>query len=392
MIVTGSSDTNIRIWDPKTGKNIKTLDGHTHTVLCVVELESGFLASGSLDQTAIVWNPNTGKIVNMLEGFENPIIGMIELDKKQMVINFNEPILLTWAWISSSNSNSNSKTHSLGESPLTCVTKLSGTELLCGCEDGNIYLLNTEKDKVIHQYSKHTDVVFAIELISESRFLSNSTDQNIILWDIKSGDVLKTINIASDMVMSMHYDKPQDLLIFSSLDGKVRAVELSPEIVDVKAKYEIDQGSPIFSCEVIGFQEIRLLKEKVEKASTKEVHQVIVEESKDEDSPSKEAYEPPPTADKEAREEISSKDVRMSKKNVSDSASGLRIHQNQGIERQISGHKKQLKINGLFDINKTVLDDPEADESYKKGKFFVIATVRQEDNCILLWDISGKKL
>lgn len=67
MIVTGSIDTNIRIWDPKTGKCVRVLDGHTHAVLCVIELESGFLASGSLDQTTIVWNPNKGQIVEWLQ-------------------------------------------------------------------------------------------------------------------------------------------------------------------------------------------------------------------------------------------------------------------------------------------------------------------------------------
>lgn len=110
-------DTYIKIWDPVSGKCIKSLDGHTHAVLCIIELENGNLASGSLDQTAIVWDTNTGKIVNMLEGFQNPIIGITELNKETLVINFNEPLLLLWNW--NSKSRSNSSTCSFGSSPFT---------------------------------------------------------------------------------------------------------------------------------------------------------------------------------------------------------------------------------------------------------------------------------
>jgi WD40 repeat protein len=130
MIVSGSSDSNIRIWDPENGKCVKILDGHTHTILCIIELESGYLASGSMDQTTIVWNPNNGKIINMLEGFQNPIFGMIELGNKQLVINFNEPMLLIWAWNTSSKLSSNSSTFSLGTSSLTYVGKNSHDSLI----------------------------------------------------------------------------------------------------------------------------------------------------------------------------------------------------------------------------------------------------------------------
>jgi len=95
-------------------------------------------------------------------------------------------------------------------------------------------------------YDKHTDVVFAIESIGNDKFISNSTDYSLILWKLDTGEVLKTISLSTDMVMGMFYEKDQDMLIFSSLDGKIRAVDLSPDIEEDQIKYEIDQGNPIF--------------------------------------------------------------------------------------------------------------------------------------------------
>jgi WD40 repeat protein len=163
----------------------------------------------------------------MLEGFQNPIIGMFELDNKHLVINFNEPILLIWAWNASAKSKANSNTYSVGKSALTCVVKHSEDNILAGCEDGKIYRLQPSRsEKPVMEYSKHTDVVFAMEIINANKFVSNSTDFKLVMWDINSGQVLKSIEVAGDMVMQMFYEKEQDLLIFSSLDGKIRAVDL----------------------------------------------------------------------------------------------------------------------------------------------------------------------
>lgn len=132
MIVTGSMDTNIRVWDPKNGKCLKVLEGHTHGVLCIIELETGFLASGSLDQSAIVWNPNSGKIMNMLEGFQNPIFGIFELDPKRLVVNFNEPLLLVWTWNAVAKIKTNTSTCIVGDSAITAITKKDTENILVG--------------------------------------------------------------------------------------------------------------------------------------------------------------------------------------------------------------------------------------------------------------------
>ena len=97
-------------------------------------------------------------------------------------------------------------------------------------------------------YDKHSDVILLLESIDENKFISNSTDKNIILWEVETAEVLKIVSLADDVPVSLHYEKDLDLLIFAALDGKLRAVELSPEIEEVKAKYTIDQGSPIFFC------------------------------------------------------------------------------------------------------------------------------------------------
>lgn len=315
----------------------------------------------------------------MPEGIQNPIIGMFELDNKHLVIILNEPILLIWSWNSSTKSKSNSNTYSVGESSLTWAVKHDEKNILCGWEDGKIYKLIPEKsDKPVLIFDHHTDVVFGIEKINSSKFVSNSTDLKLILWDVNTGERLKVISHASDMIMHMWYDADLDLLIFSSLDGKVRAVELESDSDNVK--YEIDQGSPIFFCAVIGYQEMKYF---VKKEEIPIRDQVIQEESKDEITPRLDTERVDPDS---ASQHIPSNKKIPQNDDVNNSKTKIKM--NEGISKTMYMTKKKVKINGLFDINKHVLDDVDAEEMLKQGKCYVIATINQEkDNSLIFWDM-----
>ncbi|KAG5727578.1 putative E3 ubiquitin ligase complex SCF subunit sconB [Termitomyces sp. T112] len=58
-LITGSMDHTLKVWDWRRGKCIRTLAGHTNGVLCL-NFDSNVLASGSVDTTIKVWNLRTG--------------------------------------------------------------------------------------------------------------------------------------------------------------------------------------------------------------------------------------------------------------------------------------------------------------------------------------------
>lgn len=57
---TGLEDGTIKIWNRK-GINIKTLTGHTKSVINLVSFRDGYLASTSYDHTVRIWNINQPK-------------------------------------------------------------------------------------------------------------------------------------------------------------------------------------------------------------------------------------------------------------------------------------------------------------------------------------------
>jgi len=55
ILVSGSLDNTIKIWNPTTGALIQTLTGHTNPVKALTVLQNGNLVSGSEDYTIKIW-------------------------------------------------------------------------------------------------------------------------------------------------------------------------------------------------------------------------------------------------------------------------------------------------------------------------------------------------
>ena len=67
LIISGSFDKTIKIWDIESGKGIKTLEGHKDCVNSVA-IKDNLVISGSDDKTIKIWDVCTGLCLKTLEG------------------------------------------------------------------------------------------------------------------------------------------------------------------------------------------------------------------------------------------------------------------------------------------------------------------------------------
>jgi len=57
LILTGSADTNVKIWDSRVRKCVKTFKGHTKSVNCgKFSPDSNWVVTGSDDGDIIIWD------------------------------------------------------------------------------------------------------------------------------------------------------------------------------------------------------------------------------------------------------------------------------------------------------------------------------------------------
>ena len=67
IIISGSDDETIKIWDINSGKCIKTLEGHTDWVKSVA-IKDNLIISGSSDNTIKIWDIESGECIKTPEG------------------------------------------------------------------------------------------------------------------------------------------------------------------------------------------------------------------------------------------------------------------------------------------------------------------------------------
>ncbi len=62
MIVSGGDDGTVRLWDTATGRELRTLTGHTHWVWSVgFSPDTTMIVSGGVDGTVRLWDVATGQ-------------------------------------------------------------------------------------------------------------------------------------------------------------------------------------------------------------------------------------------------------------------------------------------------------------------------------------------
>jgi len=68
-LASGSDDTTVKLWEARSGRLLRTLEGHQDLVLSVAFHPQGeTLASGSKDSTVKLWEARSGKLLRTLGG------------------------------------------------------------------------------------------------------------------------------------------------------------------------------------------------------------------------------------------------------------------------------------------------------------------------------------
>ncbi|ORX49937.1 WD40 repeat-like protein [Hesseltinella vesiculosa] len=146
IVMTGSYDKSIRIWNLETGELLRTLTGHTRCVRAL-QFDDAKLVTGAMDNTLKIWNWHTGDLIRTLEGHTGGVLSL-HFDCRLLVSGSTDHTIRIWNF-------------QLGE----CCT-LAG----------------------------HNEWVNCVRLCPEDQLVSASDDSTIRLWDLKTRTCLRVFN------------------------------------------------------------------------------------------------------------------------------------------------------------------------------------------------------
>jgi WD40 repeat protein len=147
MLISGSDDKTIKVWDIATGNLIHSLKGHGDKVRAVAISSDGkTLASGSDDSTVKIWNVGKGDLIYNLKGHDDNV-------------------------------------RSLSISP-------DGRTLASGSDDSTINIWDVGTGDIIHSLKGHDDTVRAVCFSPDGKTLV-SGGWDVRLWDVGTGNLIE---------------------------------------------------------------------------------------------------------------------------------------------------------------------------------------------------------
>ncbi|MEB3180268.1 MAG: protein kinase [Nostocaceae cyanobacterium] len=178
IMVSGSADKTIKLWNLANREAIRTLNGHKDWVVALaISPDSTILASGSSDKTIKLWNLETGELIATLKGHKN--------------------------WVSS-----------LAFSP-------DGKTLASASADETVKLWNVKTLEEIRSLKGHTNDVNTVTISPDGKTIASGSFRDMKLWNLANGVQMRTIKGHNDWVMSLAFSPDGKTLASGSSDKKI---------------------------------------------------------------------------------------------------------------------------------------------------------------------------
>ncbi|MBR8827457.1 MAG: WD40 repeat domain-containing protein [Gomphosphaeria aponina SAG 52.96 = DSM 107014] len=224
ILVSGSYDKTIKIWQLATGEAIRTLKNHTGDIEALAISPNGkILASASDNNTIKLWELKTGRQIDSMKGNYHTLA--ISPDGKILATSDNQNYVNWWE-MSKINEVQTCKGHS---GTVYCIAfSPTGDILVSGSADQTIKLwdLNTGKEKMT--LTGHTRKINCLIFSPDGKTLySGSDDRSIKAWAVSTGAEICTFRDHVGWVYCLTISPDGKILFSGSADKTIKMWQVS---------------------------------------------------------------------------------------------------------------------------------------------------------------------
>ena len=222
LVLSGSYDTTLKLWDVRSGQCTRTFSGHNHAVSsCAFSSDGHFVLSGSYDQTLKLWDSNSGQCLKTLLGHTDLVSSCaFSVDGRLALSGSRDNSLKVWEV------GSGECLHTLlghGNSVLSCAFSPDGKLMASSSADETIKLWQTLSGECLTTFSGHSDLIWSCAFSPDGKhLLSASHDRTLKLWDIQTGHCVTTFSGHGDVVWSCAFSPDGKRILSSSYDKTLK--------------------------------------------------------------------------------------------------------------------------------------------------------------------------
>ncbi|KAJ8045001.1 F-box/WD repeat-containing protein 7 [Holothuria leucospilota] len=212
VIVSGSMDSTVRVWDIFTGTCLHILEGHTDSVTCLQLLGSEII-TGCADSVIRVYNVSSARCLKKLTGHEEGIL-RLKCQGGYLVTSAGDKTLRVWSWPSGKCQ------HTLrGHLDDIETFSLHNGLALSTSWDATCKVWDLAKGICMQTLKGHSEVVFCCQF-DMVKAVTGGGDSLVKIWSLTSGTCTHTLEGHKDDVYCLQYD--DDVIASGSADSSVR--------------------------------------------------------------------------------------------------------------------------------------------------------------------------
>ncbi|WP_322763234.1 pentapeptide repeat-containing protein, partial [Frankia sp. Cr2] len=222
ILASAGDDGTVRLWETTTGEQLRTLTGHTDRVWSVGFSPDGtILASAGDDGTVWLRETTTGRQLRFLTGHSGPVWSVgFSPDGVILASAGTDGTVRLWDTTTSRElrtlTGHTKWVRSVGFSP-------DGTILASAGDDSTVRLWDTTTGRELRTLTGHTGRVWPVGFSPDGAILASAgADGTVRLWDTTTGAQLRTLTGHTNWVRSVGFSPDGARLASASTDGTVR--------------------------------------------------------------------------------------------------------------------------------------------------------------------------
>lgn len=219
-LASGGDDHMIRIWDVNSGICTNQLEGHQGRVWSV-SFNAQQLVSGSDDQTVKYWDMATSQCIQTIRKHTSWVRTVTTSPDHKLIASGGDDKIIRVFNLETHESNEFELEHT--DWILSLVFSPDGQSIISGSDDGTVKIWNVKTGKCIQTLREHSSSVRAVAISPDSHWVaSGSNDKTVRLYN--SQELLHDISILgchNDWVRCLDFHPKRPILASGSYDQKV---------------------------------------------------------------------------------------------------------------------------------------------------------------------------
>ncbi|CAG8484158.1 7135_t:CDS:10 [Paraglomus brasilianum] len=222
VLVTGSLDTQVKIWDAETGELKHELDDHSLGILSVdVHPDGDLAASTSIDSTIRIWDLSDGSLKIWTGQYSpdgkyyvtaNPF-GKVSLRKTEDYEVYTEY--------------DTKETENRKNFPMCLRFSPNGKYIAVSTENALIHVLDTETGKKVHEFTGHAGCIRSVDFSNDSSLLiSGSDDKTMNIYDVNQGNRIAKLKHEDWVVSVAASHKESGFVATGGCEGHIKLWDL----------------------------------------------------------------------------------------------------------------------------------------------------------------------